>query len=349
MAEYKLLLTGATGFIGGTVLQQLIETTAAKSWSLSLTAVVRRSDQADLLNSKGVHTILVSGLDDTEALEKAASEHDIVVNVALGRHYEGPKSLIRGLAKRREQKGADVHFIHLSGTTCIAAPSFRPYAFELRTFSDKDTDIYDYELSREAHEAYDQRTADVAVIQLGEALNVKTYISMPPTVYGRGTGWFKTQSHQVPNLIQNAIRSRCAEHIGSGLARTGLVHVVDLARLFALLVTKVLEGQPIPNGKDGYYFSNAGDTNWLEVTTLIGRVGFELGALDTPQPRSISLEVAAEKIGEGDVGFTETCFASNTSTRPEKSLGLGWKPLKTQKDWEESIRESFEAIVRGAH
>lgn len=75
---------------------------------------MRRSDQADLFNSKGVHTILVSGLDDTEALEKAASEHDIVVNVALGRHYEGPKSLIRGLAKRREQKGADVHFIHVS-------------------------------------------------------------------------------------------------------------------------------------------------------------------------------------------------------------------------------------------
>lgn len=75
---------------------------------------MRQSDQADLLNSKGVRTILVSGLDDTEALEKAASEHDIVVNVASGRHYEGPKSLIRGLAKRREQKGADVHFIHVS-------------------------------------------------------------------------------------------------------------------------------------------------------------------------------------------------------------------------------------------
>lgn len=133
---------------------------------------------------------------------------------------------------------------------------------------------------------------------------------MPPTVYGRGTGWFKTQSHQVPKLIQNAIRLRCAEHIGSGLARTGLVHVVDLARLFALLVTKVLESQPIPNGKDGIYFSNAGDTTWLDVTTMIGKVGFELGALDTPEPRSISLEVAAEKIGEGDVRFTETCFAS---------------------------------------
>lgn len=75
---------------------------------------MRRADQANLLNSKGIHTILVSGLDDSEALEKAASEHDVVVNVASGFHHEGPKSLIRGLAKRREQKGNDVHFIHVS-------------------------------------------------------------------------------------------------------------------------------------------------------------------------------------------------------------------------------------------
>lgn len=39
----------------------------------------------------------------------------------------------------------------------------------------------------------------------------------------------------------------------------------------------------------------------------------------------------------------------STSTLPEKSLGLGWKPFKTQKDWEESIRESFEAIVHGEY
>lgn len=133
---------------------------------------------------------------------------------------------------------------------------------------------------------------------------------MPPTVYGRGTGWFRTQSHQVPTLIRNALRSRCAEHVDSGLSRSGHVHVIDLARLFALLVTKVLDGEPVPSGREGFYFSNTGDNTWLDVTTLVGKVGFELGALDTPEPRSISLAVAAEKIGDGDEDYAEACFAS---------------------------------------
>ncbi|KAJ5089150.1 NAD dependent epimerase/dehydratase [Penicillium argentinense] len=342
----KLLLTGATGFIGGTVLHQLLNTSDPGIKSLSITAVVRKPADADRLAKEGLQTVLVNGLDDDEALEQAASKHDIVVNVATGFHATSTKSLIRGLGKRREQTGKDVYYLHLSGTTCVSVPATRESPFELRAFSDRDEDIYEYELLREAYEPYAQRTAEVAAIETGELCQVKTYIVMPPTVYGRGTGFFRTQSHQIPTLIRNALKTGYAEHVETGVARLGHVHVEDLARLYALLVSKVVEGASIVSGRHGYYFADTGYHLWSEVTSEIGKVGHELGVLKSPMPRAISLEDAAHKFADGDVKYAEACFASNSHTRTEKAYDLGWRPVNTESDFVNSIRITVEDVLK---
>ncbi|RAL16954.1 uncharacterized protein BO97DRAFT_79967 [Aspergillus homomorphus CBS 101889] len=72
-------------------------------------------------------------------------------------------------------------------------------------FPNQGNDLFEYEQMREAHEAYAQRTAELTATQTGERLGVKAYIIVPPLVYGRGSGWFKKQSHQIPTLIRNAI------------------------------------------------------------------------------------------------------------------------------------------------
>ncbi|PYI30019.1 NAD dependent epimerase/dehydratase [Aspergillus indologenus CBS 114.80] len=346
MTQTKLLLTGATGFIGGTVLHQLLQLAETQPAKLSITAVVRRSEQADLLASKGVQTTLVSGLDDADGLARAASSHDIVVNVATGFHVAATKALTQGLSKRREQTGHDVHFLHLSGTTCVSVPSITPSSFELRTFSDQDDNIFEYEQTRDSQEAYAQRTAEVTAIQTSESLGVKAYVVMPPLVYGRGSGWFKDQSHQIPTLIRNAIASGYAEHVDTGEAKLGHVHVEDLARLYVTLVARILSGEEIPFGRNGYYFANTGSHKWVDVTSRIGKAGYDLGVLKSASPRSISLKDAAEKLADGDVGYAEACFASNSSTRPDKAFAIGWKPLKTEHDWEHSIKSTFEDLLQ---
>ncbi|PYH83053.1 NAD dependent epimerase/dehydratase [Aspergillus uvarum CBS 121591] len=346
MTQTKLLLTGATGFIGGTVLHQLLELAETQLAKLSITAAVRRPEQADLLTSKGVQTTLVSGLDDADGLARAASSHDIVVNVATGFHVAATKALIQGLSKRREQTGHDVHFLHLSGTTCVSVPSITPSSFELRTFSDQDDDIFNYEQTRDSQEAYAQRTAEITAIQTSESLGVKAYVVMPPLVYGRGSGWFKNQSHQIPALIRNAIASGYAEHVDTGEAKLGHVHVEDLARLYVTLVARILSGEEIPFGRNGYYFANTGSHKWVDVTSRIGKAGFDLGVLRSASPRSISLRDAAEKLADGNVGYAEACFASNSSTRSHKAFAIGWKPLKTEHDWEHSIKSTFEDILQ---
>lgn len=96
-------------------MRRLLDTTDPALKSLSITAVVRRPDQADLLATNGVQTVLVNDLGDADGLAQVASFHDIVVNVASGHHSDAPKALIHGLQKRREATGADVYFVRVRG------------------------------------------------------------------------------------------------------------------------------------------------------------------------------------------------------------------------------------------
>ncbi|KAK1142352.1 hypothetical protein N8T08_007904 [Aspergillus melleus] len=321
-------------------MQELLESSEAQNGDLQITVAVRQPDQAEMFSSKGVRAILITGLDDADGLENAARDHDIVINAGTGQHTEAPKALIRGLGTRKQQTGQEGHFIHLSGTTNIAVPNITPSPYQLRDFSDEDDDLYEYEKSRAAEDPYGQRVADVVAIEEGIRFNVKTYIVMPPTVYGHGTGWFKKQSHQIPTLIRSAMKSGHAEYIGTGEVQLGHVHVTDLARLFGLLATKVVAGETVPSGRQGYYFTNSGSHTWLDVATLIGKAGFDLGVLESPLPRSISLEEGAVRFADGDVKFAEACFAS-------RAFGLGWKPLHTEEDFKDSIRTTFEEIHNG--
>jgi hypothetical protein len=94
-------------------LQQLLDSSNLGIRSLSITVVVRQSDQAALFGKKGIKTYIVTGLDDAEGLEIAASEADIVVNAASSQHPGAPTALIQGLSKSRAQTGQDVFFIHV--------------------------------------------------------------------------------------------------------------------------------------------------------------------------------------------------------------------------------------------
>ncbi|OJJ74970.1 hypothetical protein ASPBRDRAFT_205022 [Aspergillus brasiliensis CBS 101740] len=344
MAPMKILLLGATGFVGGSVLHELLDLRDEQNAGFQITVAVRRQDQAEILSKRGLRTILIAGLDDDAALEDSARDHDIVVNAATGQHSGAPKALIRGLGKRREQNGQDTHFIHLSGTTNIAVPTITPSPYKLQCFSDEDDNIYEYEKRRIMQEPYGQRVADVVVIEAGEKFDVKPYIIMPPTVYGTGTGLFKRQSHQIPTVIRSALKSGYAEYIGTGQAKLGHVHVTDLARLFGLLAAKIVTGEAVSSGKQGYYFANTGSYKWIDAATLIGEAGFDSGLLKSPIPRSISLEEGAQKFADGDVAFAEACFASNSISVPQRAFKLGWKPLHKEEDFKASIKSTLKEI-----
>lgn len=316
MSGQKILLTGVTGFMGGSFLSQLLASSNPGIKKSSFSALVRKQEQADILNAKGVNAILFGDLDDVEVLKKVTSEHDIVIHSANGFHAASAKALIEGLAERKKATGKEVFYFQTSGTSNIAdTPITKPHAHSQSTtpriFSDASENIHQYLLNRESTEPYPQRTTDLAVISTGLAANVPTLIIMSPTVYGRGTGLFNTTSIQVPALTKAALARGQAIYVGSdGAEEWDHTHIEDLAALYELLVGKVLAGEKVPTGEKGVYFSAAGKHSWKQFAEAVGKAGFELGALKTAEPTAVGLEEFAETFIGGNKQLAELGFAS---------------------------------------
>ncbi|KAF5489037.1 Uncharacterized protein CGCS363_v012707 [Colletotrichum siamense] len=340
----RLLFTGATGFVGGTVLHQLLNSTYPEIKSLSITVLVRKQEQVDLLKQKGINAVLFNGLDDSEQLRKAASEHDYVIHTPSGFHTGSAVALIEGLGDRKKQTSKKVYFIQTSGTSNLAQRTITKTPTNVHEWSDKE-DVFSFEEQKEAEEAYGQRTTDIAVVKTGERTGVTTYIMMPPTIYGRGKGYFNQGSMQIPSIIRGSIKAGVPLHVGDGTCRLGHVHVTDLALLYELVLSKILAGDHIPSGRKGIYFSNTGSHNWLDIARGVGKAGVKLGALKSAEPKSVSLEEAYTTVLPAPPQVVEMNYAANSATKPVLATELGWKPQKTEKDWQESFEEAFQMVL----
>ncbi|KAK7990662.1 hypothetical protein PG990_014942 [Apiospora arundinis] len=294
----KLLLTGATGYIGGTVLTRLRESTIPDIKALSITVLVRNPDQAAVFEGLGIPAI-VGTLDDAEVLRAAAAAHDIVLHTAGATHQASIAPLLAGLAERRHQAASEeegaaapssssssTHLIHTAGATMLSdypiTSRFRDdedggdsaAAAAARVFSDKhDDDIYEYLRRRQETDPYVVRAVALAAVDGGEAAGVGTCVVVPPRVYGRGTGLFNTRSQQIPLLIGGAVAGgggdKVAEYVGTGEGVWDDVHVVDLAALYEALLRRILKtrtitntdpskGDSVPTGRRGIYFTATG-------------------------------------------------------------------------------------------
>ena len=106
---------------------------------------------------------------------------------------------------------------------------------------------------RNSKRPYPQRDTDLAVIEIGLKNGVKTYIIMSPTICGRGSGYFNRNTIQIPAMIRAAVKSKWTEVIGEGRGVFGHVHAEDLAKLYEMLVMKVLAEEELVSGERGEY------------------------------------------------------------------------------------------------
>ncbi|KAJ3552697.1 hypothetical protein NPX13_g11053 [Xylaria arbuscula] len=220
----RVLLTGATGFIGGSVLTQLLDSTSPSLRSAPITCLIRGADRAAKLKATYgervnpvlyskihflpsfpsieffdeyahlSHNIRVSGtlsvansedkrnqdLDDVETATALAAQHDVVISTTIGYHIASARALQEGLAQRkRTHPGSEPWFIHTSGTSNVGS---RPVSGAWLddespgggTFDDVADDVYGYEAKRNAKQPYIQRTTELAVVDAGLELDVRT-------------------------------------------------------------------------------------------------------------------------------------------------------------------------------
>lgn len=202
----KILLVGATGYVGGTVLSQLLTSTEASLRALKVDLLIRREHQAEKLRSvygDRIKTILWAGLDGIQFIEQVAAHYDIIVNAGSGFITAGAKAFVDGLAHRVEAGQPVPWLLHISGCTNLVDPSKQP--FEWNDGRDGQA-IFDYMKSLDIKEPYPQRTTEITVLETAAERGVQAVSLQAPCIFGEGTGLFNQQALVIPLIIRYAVQ-----------------------------------------------------------------------------------------------------------------------------------------------
>ncbi|KAI1470470.1 NAD(P)-binding protein [Daldinia caldariorum] len=349
----QILLTGATGFIGGTILDHFINSKSPALSGASISVLLRGEDRVAKITSaygSRVKPILYKDIDDIDAIVASAAQHDVVINTTVGFHPASIQAAVRGLAQRKAATGRDVWLVSTSGTsnfsdTPISKKWVEP---ENQEFDDAKDDIYGYEKDREVREGpYHQRTAELGAIDLAIELGVKSIIINSPTIYGRGTGLFNKTSVQVPALVRAVLELKKGVVLGDGKGVWDHVHVEDLADLYLLVVERIIAqgGEGVPSGKKGIIFSGNGRHQWLDVAQGVADAAFAEGLIPSNKVESITLAEGRKYMMDGQAPeeIIEKAFISNSRTVSSVARSLGWKPTRGEEAWKQGFVEEVKA------
>lgn len=120
MSGKSVFFTGATGYIGGTVLEAVITSNTPPS---KITVLIRDPAKINGFTSLEIarkHNVtivpLLGSLEEYNKLRDAAADHDVVMSCANADDLAGMKAILEGMKKRKEKSGHRPLLIQTSGT-----------------------------------------------------------------------------------------------------------------------------------------------------------------------------------------------------------------------------------------
>lgn len=220
----KILLTGATGYVGSAVGWQLLD------GGHQVTGVARHSGKEGALAARGLR-FERADLTNTALLAQLAREHDAVVHAGMASAADAGQidaravdALITGLASGRGRKV----FLYTSGVWVLGRRSDEP--------ADETSSTAPH-----PHVAY--RSAVERRVRDANGGALRTQVIRPGIVYGGKEGilamWWGS-----------ALRDHHVRVVGEGENRWPLVHREDLARLYQLVLERGAPGA-VYHGTEG--------------------------------------------------------------------------------------------------
>jgi nucleoside-diphosphate-sugar epimerase len=283
----KIFITGAGGYIGGSVAAALIKK------GHSVRGLTRSESLAEQLQAYGIDPVIGS-LDDFELLMEQARQSDAVINTANADHLGAVEALIAGL------KGTGKALIHTSGSSIVGDDARGEFVSD--AVYSEDTPLV-VDARKQA-----RRNIDLLVIDACK-FNIRSSVIIPSLIYGYGTGKNKS-SIQIPFLVNNSIEAGEVQIVGKGFNTWSNVHIDDLVDLYCL----VLEDAPAGS----FYFAENGEASFLSIAEAISE------RLSINKIVHLSPEVAIEKWGVARALFT---FGSNSRVRSvHAQRDINWKP-----------------------
>ncbi|KAG8672672.1 hypothetical protein FPOAC2_06066 [Fusarium poae] len=315
----NVLITGAAGYIGGSIVADILSRDDETLRSVALFAAVRSQEQVDQISKIGVKAILID-LNDKSAVEDAIIQNNIniVVHTASGMHPAIVSNLITALGKQRQTSESGTYLIHSSIATMFTEEGGWPYG------EVKDSDSI---LDKEREIGFDNpvRAVNSLLAEEGKNQGVETFNVAVPMTYGRGTGECRKLSVNNPANIRTSIKLK-AVHKFDKDGQFGTVHITDLTDIYVRLVSRILKQEPIQVGHDRYFFAIAHKAHWWKIADKIAEGLYSRGLVTEPKAKIWSdYQTAADSLGfpRAYIGAMGT---HSGQLVPTNVYELGWKP-----------------------
>jgi nucleoside-diphosphate-sugar epimerase len=283
----NIFMTGASGYIGGTLAARLLEAGHAVS------GLARTEAAAARLRERGIAAVR-GELSSHGVVREAARAADAVINCADASDPFAVAAIVEGLA------GSGKPFLHTSGSSVVGDKAAGSFSARIH-HEDTPTEPLPEKIQRVAVDRFVLRAAAQAV---------RSVVLCPALIYGEGRG-ANPDSIQVPSLIRQAVRSGVPRYIGAGENVWSTVHIDDAAAAYVLALDAARPGS--------FFYVENGEASLKSIVESIARL---LGGKRPAE--SWSIDQAIAEWGPQAAWFS---LGGNSRVRADKARAmLGWKP-----------------------
>jgi len=307
----KILVTGATGFIGAAVARRLSQQ------GHEVLALSRSDTAAAKLKAAGL-TPVAGDFSSPASLAAPAAQVDAIVSTASIGQVEGtPDSFTKDrdavvvMTKALRDSGKPLIFTSGSAifgvfTKGEASPTIfnedHPVPLPASVFAPPEAEVPPPFVEAFGGAMAPRAKTETIVLK---AAGVRGIVIRPGLVYGEGKGY------DLPNLVALAKKHDAAPHLGAGGVRQGYVHIDDLVGLYVLALERAPAGTMLHAVTDEIALGDLA----AAVSRLVGAGG---------RTEALSLMEMYARGGSAGVSLSVNKRLASEKTRK----ALGWTPTR---------------------